>query len=174
MDILWFLEDDITNVPLTGSSNYTKIVIRRESDGFLYGWSGSFAALPAIAYAVYDEDNILLVPGLYKKTVATATWSDGVYHILSYFDNGTLAVNKIEEITLKGGKKVDTSAASINIPSPPAASLLVQEYYNNYDADGNGLIYGKDFYISTNRPKILDNLPKRGVPMSWDSYLAGL
>ena len=52
------------------------------------------------------------------------------------------------------------------------ASLLLAEYYQNLDLDNDSLIYGKDFYISANRPKILDNLPKKGIAKTWETYLA--
>ncbi len=65
--------------------------------------------------------------------------------------------------------KLNTLQAQVS--KAPAASNLVSEYYSNQDLDGNGLIYGIDFYISNDAPVILQTLPKRGVPMTWAAYL---
>lgn len=61
-----------------------------------------------------------------------------------------------------------------NTAANSAASMLSSEYYHNQDQDGDGLIYGRDFYISTDCPILLKNItPKPGaLPMTWLEYQA--
>ena len=151
-----------------------RIIIRREADGFMLDWTtGEFTeTVSADQKGAYDEIDPVIMPGLYKKEVDTSDWDSGTYTAISYLTDPI--VNKVEEFEISNGKKVnisDTVAASISIPE---SSILVQEYYNNKDADGNDMIYGVDFYISTGRPKMLDNLPRRGISMTWTEYLASI
>lgn len=72
--------------------------------------------------------------------------------------------------------KIDTMNTNLEAlvdktPEPQAASILCSEYYTRQDLDNDTKIYGYDFYISTDRPKILDSIPKVGTPMTWDEYL---
>jgi hypothetical protein len=50
-----------------------------------------------------------------------------------------------------------------------AASLLASEYFSNQDLDGDGLIYGVDFYIS-DPPEMLSTIPARGTIRTWAQY----
>jgi hypothetical protein len=59
----------------------------------------------------------------------------------------------------------------------PHASALVSEFMSTEDLDNNGLIYGKDFYItpSTVPPMLKNmNIPKKGISMTWTDYLASV
>jgi hypothetical protein len=186
MDLLWLIENGLTSEPITGSFNYTNLVIRRETDGYLLDWgSESFAVSGGIIPSIYyDEVSSSVLPGLYKRTIDISTWDNGTYHAISYFNTPEFAANRVEEfIIIDGAKCSDTTNAdlreiknsidvmSAKIKEPPAGSLLAQEYYNNQDADGNNLIYGIDFYITVGRPKMLNTIPKRGIPMTWAEYL---
>jgi hypothetical protein len=187
MDILWFIENGATGIPVSESAEYTSIGIRRLADGYLYDWDTKTFLVDGGTSPTIEYEELDLLPGFYKKTVDVAAWKDGSYHAVSYLDTPTVATNRIVEIVIKDGKSFESSSdvslttmntsltdISDKIYSPPAATLLVQEYYNHEDFDGNGLIYGIDFHISANRPKILDNIPKRGVPMTWEDYLASI
>jgi hypothetical protein len=58
--------------------------------------------------------------------------------------------------------------------SMPKAATLVSEYYGNQDLDGNGLIFGKDFYI-TNPPKMLESIEFDTTPpsaLTWEEFIA--
>jgi hypothetical protein len=174
MDLLWFIENENTGLPVNNSAEYTTLSIRRLADGYLYDWTaGTFSATggttPSTEYV-----ELSLLPGFYNKTIDISTWENGNYHAVSYLNTPTLATNRVVEFTVKGGTSYESNTEAAITTSIPTASLLVQEYYNNEDIDGNGMIYGVDFYISSNRPKILDNIPKRGVGMSWESYLASI
>ncbi|WP_027358066.1 hypothetical protein [Desulforegula conservatrix] len=58
---------------------------------------------------------------------------------------------------------------------PPKAAILVNEYMGAEDLDGNGLIYGKTFYIKADsRPPMLASLPEKGSALTWDEYLQTL
>jgi len=176
MELLWFIENAVTGEPVTESAEFTSVGIRRLSDGYLYDWTtGVFSSIGGTSpTTTYDE--ITLLPGFYKKTVDISGWSNGSYHVVSYFETDELATNRVVEMVVKNGSSYESNSevALTTSSTTPAASLLVQEYYNSEDADGNGLIYGVDFYISTGRPKILENIPKRGVPMQWQEYLASI
>ena len=50
-----------------------------------------------------------------------------------------------------------------------AAALLSAEYFSNQDLDGDGLIYGYDFYI-TDAPAMLATIPARGNIKTWAQY----
>lgn len=57
----------------------------------------------------------------------------------------------------------------------PKAAALVAEYVGNEDLDGNGLIYGIDFYIcDADLPPMLEEMPKGGTSYTWLQYLATL
>lgn len=67
--------------------------------------------------------------------------------------------------------------------SVPKASVLVSEYMGNQDLDGNGLVYGFDFYITEDDtiPKMLlkiqqtSDFDKTGLTeMTWQQYLDSL
>jgi hypothetical protein len=63
--------------------------------------------------------------------------------------------------------------------SVPRAALLVNEYFGNQDLDGNGLVYGKHFYVSDEcpeKPPMLSNIRAReeAIEMTWPEYLASL
>jgi len=71
--------------------------------------------------------------------------------------------------------KIDDMSASIDdltakTPNPQAGSILCSEYYTRQDLDGDTLICGIDFYISTDRPKVLDSVPRVGTPVTWQEY----
>jgi hypothetical protein len=53
-----------------------------------------------------------------------------------------------------------------------AGSILHSEYYNNQDLDNDGLVYGVDFYISVDKPKLLAGIPNKGYPKTWAEYKA--
>jgi hypothetical protein len=81
------------------------------------------------------------------------------------------------------GTKIDavgTTCASIlallnRVFVAPHASALISEYLSNEDLDGNGLVYGYDFYISDPPLMIKNmNIPKRGTSMTWANYLASV
>lgn len=55
------------------------------------------------------------------------------------------------------------------------ASTLVNEYYGGQDMDGNGLVYGIDFYISSEDiPQVLIYIPQDGSPMTWTDYVESM
>lgn len=66
--------------------------------------------------------------------------------------------------------------------APPYATMLLNEFMNGQDIDGNGLLYGTDFYIrdSTGKPKTLkmiESNPDWSTPttsMTWVEYLASM
>lgn len=188
MELRWLLEDSTTSEPITGAELSTSISVRRESDGYYLKWEdNTFDATGGLnKIAMYEEVNQYLLPGVYAKTIDTSLWQDDTYSAMSYYTSASY-FSKVDEFFVVSGVKYSTETerviaelkASIDsmnakIYETPAASLLSQEYYTNEDMDGNGLIYGIDFYISTGRPKMLDYIPKRGVPMTWTEYLASV
>jgi hypothetical protein len=58
----------------------------------------------------------------------------------------------------------------------PKSASLISEYFGYEDLDGNGLIFGYDFYI-TNPPKMLESLVFDPIPtstMTWVEYLESI
>ena len=195
MELLWFVKDAITGQPLDEVS--PEITIRRDLDGYLFDWltdSFTVSAAPSAISTSYEHIEFSELPGLYKKDVDVSAWDDGTYTVISYIDEmvNTRYLNNIEELVIVGGAvyndyilygvlgdmknsiddvKDAIESMSTKIKETPSGSLLIQEYYNNQDADGNSLIYGVDFYITTDRPKILEFIPRKGTPMTWQEYL---
>jgi len=64
--------------------------------------------------------------------------------------------------------KLDSLGASVDRGSN-AASLLSSEFYSKQDLDGDGLIYGIDFYIS-DAPEMLATIPAVGSVITWAQY----
>jgi hypothetical protein len=61
----------------------------------------------------------------------------------------------------------------------PRAAALVNEYMGNQDLDGNGMVYGRDFYIDpecSEKPPMLSAIqPADGaVKMTWPEYLSSV
>jgi hypothetical protein len=173
MEIRLFLIDD-DQIPLVGMSNSTSLVIRRYSDGLLLDWGTMtfVASGGSEPNTNFEEENYLTLPGFYKKEVDVSGWDSGMYQTFSYFTSGGIYRSGMDEISIRGGIEVNTYQEYVASTSTPAASVLAQEYFTNQDIDGDGLIYGVDFYISTNRPKMLDNIPRIGVAKTWTQYQA--
>jgi len=68
--------------------------------------------------------------------------------------------------TINSNMSSIAAGASIN----QGACILFHEHYNRQDLDGDGLIYGYDFYILVDRPEMLERVPKHGTPISWQDY----
>ena len=92
------------------------------------------------------------------------------YKLLDVLTNLDSMNTKLDTVIIK----LDDLGAQINA-GIPQSSLLVSEYYGNQDMDGNGLIYGVDFYISSSDiPQSLKIIPKKGAPMTWNDYLGSI
>lgn len=193
MIVSWFLVDDNDN-PISGMAHGTQIAILQSSSGYLLDWStGSFSPSGGIEpLNNYTEPLSAVAPGILTKEVSIVSWDDGVYKIYSYYDSGVAAQgqSQYEEIEIKDGEqftnvkllgldqeivdlltqlnsKIDDLSDKVH---RDAAATLSLEYFSSQDLDGDGLIYGKDFYISVDRPPMLDEIPKAGAPKSWAEY----
>jgi len=80
-------------------------------------------------------------------------------------------------------KHFDVAHWDKNDASVPRATILLNEFMGNQDLDGNGLVYGYDFYIAEddNIPKMLlktqqtKMFDKTGLTeMTWEEYLSSL
>jgi hypothetical protein len=175
MELIWFIRNSSTGLPVTEADEYTSVSIRRAEDGYLYDWSTNSFAVSGGNMPMETYTEITLLPGFYTKTTDTSEWDDGLYQVFSYLETPDIATTRAYEMTISNGTAYESpSEIALTTNTTPAATLLVQEYYNSQDLDGNGLIYGADFYISTGRPRILDQIPKKGVPFSWEDYLASV
>lgn len=94
---------------------------------------------------------------------------DRMYQTLAHIDD---VLTYIEQVHLE--RDSDTGKGV------PKASDLVQEYYGNEDMDGDGEIFGKDFYIDLNDPDCppllqkATDVPQEGTKLSWQQYLIRL
>jgi hypothetical protein len=177
-----------TTTPPSPSPSMSPSVAPSPSTSPSHSVSPSSGVVPSGTYVAHYEEFLSdIIPGMYKKVLDITDWPDDTYHIISVYTGDGVSTNKIETFIIKNGTKYNNISESnasdlktsvdnlaLKIIPPPSASLLIQEYYNNEDADGNGLIYGIDFYITIGRPIILDTLPRRGNPMSWTAYLASI
>ncbi len=69
---------------------------------------------------------------------------------------------------------IDTASSSSS-GAVPKAAMLVNEYMGAEDLDGNGMVYGKHFYITeADRPPMLASMPEIGTRLTWQQYLATL
>lgn len=85
-----------------------------------------------------------------------------IYKLIKYHDFGELEdepFSLITKIEMKIQLCILRSLAQQGMKSRGA--LLLQEYLGNEDLDGDGLIYGKDWYYK-NPPLILKSVPKNG------------
>lgn len=74
-------------------------------------------------------------------------------------------LTKLDDLSAKINTMTDATATTM-------ASTLVNEYYGGQDMDGNGLVYGVDFYISSEDiPQVLIYIPENGAPMTWTDYV---
>ena len=111
---------------ITGASALTTLKIRRVSDDFLLdwddltfkgaGWGHSTTALV--------EVSAVNVPGLYKKTVVEAAWSDGDYQgIVRYAPVAGTPINGDMVTSVRDGKEIEVRIGDVVEALPSAAAV---------------------------------------------------
>lgn len=182
MEISWFISDN-SYVPIAGASEDTNLGIRRVVDGYFYDWdslsfvsSGSSELLTTLS-----EPLSATFPGLYTKSIDISGWNDGIYQAFFLY-SGSVVRSGAEEFIVYDGEELNDYRRAIILEDiktaveqfkaqslSSAGAILSQEYYSKQDLDGDGLIYGIDFYIY-DPPEILANIPSVGTMMSWATY----
>jgi len=133
----------------------------------------------------------MAVSALKSLLTSTQNIETNVASMYEYVKEMSNAIVHIHDSHLHGKShsaedKYDVESGSYSLPMPMGwGDRLIAEYNNNMDHDSNGLIYGKDFMISSSdssRPPILDSIDTilsskggwSGKTISWKAYLATL
>lgn len=114
---------------ITGAGASTTIKIRRIADDYLYDWNdGTFkAAGHTTPSTPLVEVSASLFPGLYKKTVAEATWNDGDYQgVIRYAPVGGTATNVDMMARVRDGKEIDIRIGDVVEALPSATDIDTQ------------------------------------------------
>jgi len=119
---------------LTGMQASTALKILRVADGYLLDWSDltfKAAGWGSLTTPLIEADAANL-PGLYKKGVTVTAWTNGSYHFLLHYDDGTTVLNLSGEQYIQGGREVEvnldtavsTRMATFTYTAPdPAATI---------------------------------------------------
>jgi uncharacterized protein (TIGR02145 family) len=102
MELLWFIKDGNTGLPVTDANEYTSVGIRRAVDGYIYNWF-------AIA-GVYDRSS-------YADYTLRKTFAPSGTHLPTKADFETL-INCLGGRAVAGGNAKTSGTTYWNTPNP--------------------------------------------------------
>ena len=109
----WLLLDNLGS-PITNGEASTSVKVRRLTDGFLYDWNdNTFKNSGWVAVSVeMDEIDAVNLPGWYEALISEASWDDGLYQLITSFDDGVVKRFGSSQAEIKDGLEIILSDLS--------------------------------------------------------------